>query len=294
MENAKRWAKFLREKPPYNLFEIETEDFRFLASEFTIKMEAFCDKCGKERIFKCYNKDGIKSIKGELLENTPQPTQTSREPYKSSRLWMKTSELVVENVKKKLRMKGIMDNDIILHGVKVVVYSLKQEDVESYLRIYKKASAFSEAYERMPDFWEHTYQSIKNEIFSEQGSKKRYLIAEKDFSQRYGYIELDYSDSAMPEVNIAMLEEHMGKGYATDAARILFAYILEQGSVKCVVWHAFSRNTASCRVAEKLGGTVVDGKNLIAEAMRSAGFNMDLIDKRTIAKTVTYEIKKVL
>lgn len=83
MENAKRWAKFLREKPPYNLFEIETEDFRFLASEFTIKMEAFCDKCGKERIFKCYNKDGIKSIKGELLENTPQPTQTSREPYKS-------------------------------------------------------------------------------------------------------------------------------------------------------------------------------------------------------------------
>lgn len=76
-------------------------------------------------------------------------------------------------------------NDIVLYGEKVVAYSLKQENVESYLPIYKRTSTFSEIYEQMLEFWEETYQFTKNEIFGEKGSKERYLISEKDFSQGY-------------------------------------------------------------------------------------------------------------
>ena len=36
--------------------------------------------------------------------------------------------------------------------------------------------------------------------------------------------------------------------------------VFENESVECIVWNAFRSNKASCRIAEKLGGKVVEGK----------------------------------
>ena len=83
MDNAKSWADFLQKEPPYSLYEISREDFWFLSGEFEIKMDAFCDKCGKERVFTCYNKEGIKSIRNEMVINTSQPMQINTKPYES-------------------------------------------------------------------------------------------------------------------------------------------------------------------------------------------------------------------
>ncbi len=57
-------------------------------------------------------------------------------------------------------------------------------------------------------------------------------------------------------------------------------------------WSAFSSNKASYKIAEKLGGIVVEGKNLIMEAMYVVGVNIDSVDGEEIPKTVTYEIKR--
>lgn len=80
MDNAKRWADFLQKEPPYKLFKIEQKDFYLLASKFEIKMEAFCDRCEKERVFKCSN-NGVNSIERELLMNSSQPMQINTKPY---------------------------------------------------------------------------------------------------------------------------------------------------------------------------------------------------------------------
>lgn len=85
--------------------------------------------------------------------------------------------------------------------------------------------------------------------------------------QGVGFIELDYSNSEIPEVDIAVLEEYQRKGYAFEAAKILFVNVFENESIGCIVWNAFRSNKASCRIAEKLGGKVVEGKNLVMEAM---------------------------
>ena len=43
--------------------------------------------------------------------------------------------------------------------------------------------------------------------------KARYMTAGKMSLQGVGFVELDYSNSEMPEVDIAILEEYQGKGY---------------------------------------------------------------------------------
>ncbi len=185
-------------------------------------------------------------------------------------------------------------NDFVLYGEKIIVTSLNQSNVKSYLSTYKRASAFSKVYEMMPDFRETQRKRIVNYVAGEKNGKVRYLIAEKASLQECGYIELDYGNPEMPEVDIAVLEEYQRKGYAFEATQILLEYVFEKETVKCVIWNAFDSNIVSCKIAEKLGGVAVKGKNLIVEAMHESGFHMDSVDDKEIPKIVTYEIRKVV
>lgn len=56
----------------------------------------------------------------------------------------------------------IEGNDFVLYGEKVIVSPLNQSNIEGYLSTYKRASAFAEIYERMPDFWEKQRQWIED------------------------------------------------------------------------------------------------------------------------------------
>lgn len=192
------------------------------------------------------------------------------------------------------RNNFIAGNDLALYGEKIVVSPLNQSNVECYLSTYKRASAFSKVYEMMPDFWKFQCNRIKDYADGKQDSKARYLIADKMSSQGVGYIELDYGDSEMPEVDIAILEEYQRKGYGFETAKILFLDIFENESIKCIVWNAFRSNKASCRIAEKLGGKGVERKNLVVEAMQAAGLKVNPADYDEAPATVAYEISKTI
>lgn len=168
----------------------------------------------------------------------------------------------------------------MLYGEKVIVSSLNQLNVESYLSTYKKASAFSKAYEMMPDYWENRRKCIENYVVGETENKARYLIIEKISTESCGYIELDYNNPEMPEVDIAILEEYQRKGYAFDEARVLLKNVLEKGTVKYVIWSAFSSNKASCKIAEKLGGVVVEEKKFDNGGYVCSGFEYGFIGRK--------------
>lgn len=186
---------------------------------------------------------------------------------------------------------NVIVNNVVLYGEKVIVSSLNQSNIESYLSTYKSASAFSKVYEMMPDFWETQCKWIEDYAAGEKSSKDRYLIVEKTSLQGCGYIDLNCENLEMPEVDIAVLGEYQRKGYAFEAVKILLKYVWEKETVECILWNTFASNIASCKLAEKLGGVAVKGKNFIAEAMHEAGFLMDSMNSKEIPKTVTYEIR---
>lgn len=188
----------------------------------------------------------------------------------------------------------IADNEFALYGEKIIVSLLNQSNVECYLSTYKRASAFSKVYEMMPDFWEYPCGCIKDYADGKRDSKARYLITEKVSLRGVGFIELDYSNVEMPEIDIAILDEYQGKGYAFEASKILCVNVFENESVECIVWNAFRSNKASCRIAEKLGGKVVEGKNLVVEAMRAAGLKVNPAEYAEAPATVTYEVSKMI
>ena len=187
-----------------------------------------------------------------------------------------------------------MNDELVLYGTKVILSHLNHSTVNCYLSTYKRASAFSKVYEMMPDFWEQPRRRIEDYADGKRDSKARYLITEKVSLRGVGFIELDYSNSEMPEVDIAVLEEYQRKGYAFEAAKILFVNVFENESVECIVWNAFRSNKASCRIAEKLGGKGVERKNLVVEAMQVARLKVNPEDYKEAPATVAYEISKTI
>ena len=127
----------------------------------------------------------------------------------------------------------VLSNEFVLYGSKVVISHLNHSNVNGYLSTYKSASVFSKVYEMMPDFWEQLRRRIEDYANGKRDSKARYLLTEKVSLQGVGFIELDYSNLEMPEVDIAILEEYRGKGYAFEAAEILFLNIFENKSIIC-------------------------------------------------------------
>lgn len=86
----------------------------------------------------------------------------------------------------------------------------------------------------MPDFWEHPCRRIEDYVDGKPDSKVRYLITEKVSLQGVGFIELDCSNSEMPEVDIAILEKYQGKGYAFEASKILLLNVFVNESINKV------------------------------------------------------------
>lgn len=174
-------------------------------------------------------------------------------------------------------------------GEYVCLSPVQKSNLESYLEIYKRASAYSIAYEKMPELWD----DVKKSIVQEVDEKQKYIIKELKSNFACGFIVIEYDDENNPEIDIAILPEYRRKGYGYDASRILCNDIFKDHSVECIMWHAFQSNSASCRIAEKLGGEIVVGKNLFVDAMISAGFDKNSSEFKDALKTITYEIKRM-
>ena len=182
------------------------------------------------------------------------------------------------------------NENTILRGKKVTVIPLQQSNLNSYLLVYKKASPFAEMYEKNDDLWNSARKDVENEYI--QVGNRRFLIIENSLSKSVGYINFTFCDSRQIEVDVAIVEEYRRKGYAFEAAKLLIQNTIKNGLAESVIWSAFPSNRASCRIAEKLGGVPIEGRNLIKEAMQAAGCTFESIDEGDIPKTVSYEIRK--
>ena len=120
----------------------------------------------------------------------------------------------------------------------------------------------------------------------------RYLIYEKDSERVCGYINYDFEEG-LPSIDIAIVPEYRQSGYGYDAAKTLCEDLLSKEWVETVIWHVMLNNTPSIKIAEKLGGEQIDGKNIIAEALANA-FGKDVAENSNIPKTLTYAIRRPL
>lgn len=169
-------------------------------------------------------------------------------------------------------------------GNSIILYPLNTDNREEYLKVFKRASTFSELYAVSEDLW----RTMSEPIGTDNDTTVRYIIYVKDAV--CGFINYDM-EADIPSIDIAIASEYRNNGYGYGAAKLLCEHLLSQTGIDSVCWYAMPHNKASIRIAEKLGGVQIDGRNILAEAMSNA-FGKSESEYADLPATKAYIIKK--
>ena len=174
-----------------------------------------------------------------------------------------------------------------IFGDDVTLCRLNNDNREQYLQVYRVASTFSDLYMDSDKLWRTTCDTIG----TDSDTTTRYLIYVRDTKEACGFINYDMEDD-MPSIDIAIAPNYRYQGYGYQAAETLCKYLLSEGQYHAILWHAMARNTASIRIAEKLGGELIEGKDIFGEAL-SKIFGKDAFDYKHLPATRSYLIKQI-
>ena len=141
--------------------------------------------------------------------------------------------------------------------------------------------------------WADIRHDMRISLENAEPNVKHYLVAEKNTSEILGYLDLTYNDCQRPEVDIAIAGEFRRKGYGYEAARTLIDHVFREEDIQAIIWTVFPTNLPSRRIAEKLGGILIEEKNVIKEIMEASGFSLEVLkDRENMPLALSYEIRK--
>lgn len=148
---------------------------------------------------------------------------------------------------------------------KVCLSKLEKENREEYLAVYKAASNLHDFYERNGALW----SCMSSGIGRAGDTSERYIVREKETNTPCGYIDID-REQGRPSIDIAILPRFRNKGYGYEAARLLCQGVFERDPEEAVLWTVYPQNTYSRKIAEKLGGQLIDGRELLSKIVEKA------------------------
>lgn len=169
---------------------------------------------------------------------------------------------------------------------KVYLSKLQEDNREEYLAVYKVASNLHDYYENNATLWEYTC----NDIGRNSDSSERYLVREKDSEMPCGYINIDIEQNH-PSIDIAIHPDFRHKGYGYEAAWLLCQIVFAREPDAVLLWNVFPRNVYSRKIAEKLGGKQIDGRDILSEIMRNL-LGEQAGKSEGLPNVLVYEIRK--
>jgi RimJ/RimL family protein N-acetyltransferase len=110
-----------------------------------------------------------------------------------------------------------------------------------------------------PDYWGEYLplkQQSRTEVekkYDSQPQESKWFIVEKKDGSRIGSIGYFLATGNLVEIGYSLIPNERGKGYCTEAAKMLVDYLFLSKSIVRVQTHTDVRNLASQRVLEKTG-----------------------------------------
>jgi RimJ/RimL family protein N-acetyltransferase len=110
-----------------------------------------------------------------------------------------------------------------------------------------------------PDYWGEYLplkQQSRTEVekeYDSQPQESKWFIVEKKDGSKIGSIGYFLATGNLLEIGYSLIPDERGKGYCTEAAKILVDYLFLSKSIVRIQTHTDVRNVASQRVLEKTG-----------------------------------------
>lgn len=144
-----------------------------------------------------------------------------------------------------------------IQGERIVLREFRSEDLpalRSWVNDPEVTRYLSARYYGRPQTWEQTEDYLRGILNGNSGGVD-FVIAEKEKLRYLGQVSLfmmDYT-ARMAEMAIVLSGENTGKGYGTEAVRLLLDYAFDQMNLNRVYLNVSAQNARAIRAYEKAG-----------------------------------------
>lgn len=163
------------------------------------------------------------------------------------------------------------------------IRGIAENDRDTY---YKMAKARS----LMKGIYDEIFESVWKEIIT--GGLVMFVAVEKETNMVCGFCQLDRQNPFAPEIGIDIIDEFMDKGYGTRTVAAVVRYASTWENIDFFVWKADKKNVKSRKIAEHLGGTLIQERKLLPKSMFRYGLEKGIIKEEDLTVVCKYQIQK--
>jgi RimJ/RimL family protein N-acetyltransferase len=105
--------------------------------------------------------------------------------------------------------------------------------------------------------WEEYRALSEAGIRANNPNQFNFVVRRRDTNDCLGMTALEHADQPSPEIGLWLKEAAHGQGYGREVVEALIAWVAQTFGKESFTYPVATLNTASRRIAERLGGTIV-------------------------------------
>ena len=172
----------------------------------------------------------------------------------------------------------LMEDDVI--GIQMMSEKYKH----SYYEMSKSRALFSPLYD---DMFEKIWGKLQEEEWV------LFVAQIKSTQEICAFCSLNNTNKKIPEFGLDVLDGYMGMGFGKRTAKLVLDYASKWKDVEYFVWEADADNIKSIKIAEYLGGTLIQNKTFLPEDIIEFGKGENILTDEDITLVKKYRIEKV-
>lgn len=171
---------------------------------------------------------------------------------------------------------------------------LQEDDVLGIVRITEKEKETYYQMSKSRSFLKGMYNEVFKTMWEEiiTGVIIMFAVYEKKSNSICAFCQFDMQQSSMPEFGLDVLDEYMDKGYGTKAAVLVHQYASLWDNIDYFTWKADSENIKSRKIAERLGGQLIQERHFLPDRVIEYGMEKGILQEDDLSRVCKYKIQK--
>lgn len=171
---------------------------------------------------------------------------------------------------------------------------LQEDDVLGIVRITEKEKETYYQMSKSRSFLKGMYDEVFKSMWEENitGIIVMFAVYEKKSNNICAFCQFDMQHPSIPEFGLDVLDEYMDMGYGTKAAVLAHQYASKWEDVDYFTWKADSTNIKSRKIAEHLGGQLIQERYFLSDKVIEYGMEKGILQEEDLSTVYKYKIQK--
>ena len=164
------------------------------------------------------------------------------------------------------------------------IAKITEQEKDAYYQMSKSRSFLKSMYDEV---FKTMWEEIMTDVIV------IFVVFEKETNNICAFCQFDMQRQSMPEFGLDVLDKYMDRGYGTRAAMLVHQYASSWDSIDYFIWKADSDNIKSRKIAEHLGGEIIQERYFLPDSVIAYGIEQGILQEDDLSTVYKYKIQKI-